>query len=60
METEKTAMTKEMISERVQELREEIKRLGRWGIVDWCNGDIAHALEDQEIDPNAVQILKLW
>ena len=56
----KTAMTKEMISDRVQTLREEIESLGRWGIVDWCNGDIAHALEDQEIDPTPEHIRKVW
>src|SRR5579872_1238245 len=60
MATEKTAMTKKMISDRVQELREEIESLGRWGIVDWCNGDIAHALEDQYIDPTHEHIRKVW
>jgi len=60
MATEKTAMTEEMISDRVQKLREEIESLGRWGIVDWCNGDIAHALEDQEIDPTPEHIQKVW
>src|SRR5579872_5102427 len=33
------------IEDRVQELRSELEKLGRWEIVTWCDEDIVTALE---------------
>jgi hypothetical protein len=37
--------TDETSTSRVQALRSELELLGQWGIVTWCNDDIATALE---------------
>jgi hypothetical protein len=41
----KSTAKDEAITKRVQELRGELEQLGRWGIVTWCDEDIATALE---------------
>jgi hypothetical protein len=42
--------TDEAITDQVQKLRSELEQLGRWGIVTWCDEDIATALEDAGAD----------
>jgi hypothetical protein len=46
----KPAVKEDAIEERVQELRSELEKLGRWEIVTWCDNDIVTALERSGAD----------